>query len=229
MRGIEMDHDEAIRLKASERYLLDELDPALREQFEEHMFDCQDCAVDVRAGAMFVEQSKVVLAETPVASPARVPASNQPGWLTWLRPAFAVPVLAVLLAIIGYQNFVQVPHLQMAANRPQLGPSIAVNFSTRGSDTAKIKVHVHEGFAVAFSVVSLPQDNIASYAAELYNPAGKLEWSGSIPKAEAEEGLQISVPASNVRPGKYILAVSSMNASGQSSKIDPETIDVEVD
>lgn len=224
-----MDHDEAIRLKASERYLLDELDPDLREEFEEHMFGCQECAVDVRAGAMFVEQSKVVLAEAPVASPVRVPAASRPGWFTWLRPAFAVPVLALLLAVIAYQNLVQVPHLQMAVNRPQFGPSVPVNFSTRGSDTTKIKVHVHEGFAVAFSVVSLPQDKVASYAAELYNPAGKLEWSGSIPKAEAEEGLQISVPASNVRPGKYTLAVSSLNTSGQSSKIDPETIDVEVD
>ena len=58
-----MDHAEAVRQKATERYLLDELDPDVRDQFEEHLFDCQDCALDVRAAAMFVEQSKVVLAE----------------------------------------------------------------------------------------------------------------------------------------------------------------------
>src|ERR1700751_56088 len=66
MRGSTMDHKEAVRQNATERYLLDELDPELRDQFEEHLFDCQDCALDVRAGAMFVEQSKVILAE-PVA------------------------------------------------------------------------------------------------------------------------------------------------------------------
>ena len=31
-----MDHNEAVRQKATERYLLDELDPELRDQFEEH-------------------------------------------------------------------------------------------------------------------------------------------------------------------------------------------------
>ena len=35
-----MDHDEAVRQKATERYLLDELDAEIRDQFEEHLFDC---------------------------------------------------------------------------------------------------------------------------------------------------------------------------------------------
>src|ERR1700757_2201234 len=72
MRGIDMDHEEAGRQNATERYLLDELDPELRDQFEEHLFDCQDCALDLRAGAMFVEQTKVILAE-PAVSVASVP------------------------------------------------------------------------------------------------------------------------------------------------------------
>src|ERR1700758_1532691 len=111
MRGIDMDHEEAVRQNATERYLLDELDPELRDQFEEHLFDCQECALDVRAGAMFVEQSKVILAEPQasyavVQQPARETAKR--GWFAWLRPAFAVPVFALLLAVIGYQNFVMV-------------------------------------------------------------------------------------------------------------------------
>ena len=49
-----MDHSESIRLMAAEKYLLGELAPELREQFEEHFFDCQECALDVRAGAALV-------------------------------------------------------------------------------------------------------------------------------------------------------------------------------
>jgi len=37
-----MDHGESIRLMAAEKYLLGELAPELREQFEEHFFDCQE-------------------------------------------------------------------------------------------------------------------------------------------------------------------------------------------
>src|SRR6202011_5724742 len=90
-----MDHDEAVRTNVTERYLLDELDPELRDQFEEHLFDCQDCALDVRAAAMFVEQSKAILSERPATVPVMAPVPvSKAGWLAWLRPAFAVPVFA---------------------------------------------------------------------------------------------------------------------------------------
>src|ERR1700678_3664544 len=106
-----MDHNQAVREKATERYLFNEPDPGVRDQFEEHLFDCQDCALDLRAAAMFVEQSKVVLSEKPEAVTVRVPAAvpARSGWFGsiwfgWMRPAFAVPVLALLLVVIGYQG-----------------------------------------------------------------------------------------------------------------------------
>src|ERR1700680_2060316 len=101
-----MDHSESIRLMAAEKYLLGELSPDLREQFEEHFFDCQECALDVRAGAALVEHSKVVLSEPVAESPVRVRVPSNPGWFAWLRPALVVPALAVLLALIMYQNLV---------------------------------------------------------------------------------------------------------------------------
>ena len=83
-----MDHDMVVRQKMTERYLLNELDPAARDEFEEHFFDCKECALDVHAGALFVEQSKVVFGEKvePVAArlTATAPGPAKPGWLTWL-------------------------------------------------------------------------------------------------------------------------------------------------
>src|ERR1700740_2604808 len=108
-----MNHDVVVRQKMTERYLLDELGPGQRDEFEEHLFDCRECADDVRAGATFVEHSKVVLAEspTPALAPARARALQPSGWSAWLRPAFALPALALLLAVVGYQNLVTYPHL----------------------------------------------------------------------------------------------------------------------
>jgi anti-sigma factor RsiW len=111
-----MDHEVVVRQKMTERYLLNELDPQAREEFEEHFFDCQDCALDVRAGDLFIEQSKVVLAEhfEPASAGLHVPvpAYVKPGWtpwMRWLRPALVVPVMAVLLTVVAYQNLVTLP------------------------------------------------------------------------------------------------------------------------
>jgi len=233
-----MDHNDAVRQKATERYLLDELDPELRDQFEEHLFDCQDCALDVRAAAMFVEQAKVVLAESPATSEARVSAAvaaratgaeragSRRGWLAWFRPAFAVPVLALLLAVIGYQNFVTYPHLMEAANQPQVGPWASVNVSTRGTAPTTIKAHPGEGFGLLVNLP--PEDGFASYTADLYNPAGKLQWSGPIAAPSNEEGRQIYVPGGHGQSGTYTLVVKGITAAGETKEIGRHPIDVEV-
>ena len=87
-----MDHKDAVRLNATERYLLNELDPDQLDQFEEHLFDCQECALDLRTGAMFVEQSKNLL-EEPTTVPKQAAPPVRASWLSWLRPAFAVQSL----------------------------------------------------------------------------------------------------------------------------------------
>ena len=222
-----MDHTEAVRQHATERYLLDELEPELRDQFEEHLFDCQDCALDVRAAAMFVEQSKVILAEPAHAAVKETEKANvKAGWFAWFRPAFAVPVLALLLAVIGYQNFVSYPKLTAAANQPQIGPWASVNVSTRGASETEIKTHAGEGFGL---IVNLPpEDGFASYSVDLYNPAGKLEWSGPLAAAPAEEGRQIYIPGHNRVPGTYTLAVLGVTPAGERKEISRHSIHLQI-
>src|SRR6266436_1169836 len=170
-----MDHDMVVRQKMTERYLLDELDPDARDEFEEHFFDCPDCALDVRAGALFVEQSKAVLAEKsePVSAglPVTAPIPARPGWFVWLRPAFAAPAMVLLLAVIGYQNLVTYPKMQQAANRPRVLPWASVNVGTWGSGGPVIPTRLGEGFLL---FVRIPPDGSYSrYVADLYNAAGK--------------------------------------------------------
>jgi hypothetical protein len=227
MRGIDMDHEEAVRQKATERYLLDELDPEVRDQFEEHLFDCQDCALDLCAGAMFVEQTKVILAESPAVL-ARVPvtAAAKPGWLAWLRPAFAVPVFALLLAVIGYQNLVTYPSLVATSNQPQVGPWASVNVSTRGTTEIAMRVHRGEGFGVLVNLP--PEDGFASYTADLYNPAGKKEWSRQIATASHEETRQIYIPGHDLESGTYTLVVNGITPGGESKELSRHPIEVQI-
>jgi anti-sigma factor RsiW len=225
-----MDHDVVVRLKMTEGYLLDELDPEVRAEFEEHFFDCPECALDVRAAALFVEQSKVVLAvkAEPVSKGLPVPASipAKPGWLAWLRPAFAAPLMILLLTVIGYQNLVTYPQLQQARNSPRVLPWASVNVGTFGSGGPVISARQGEGFLL---FVRIPPDgSFSSYVADLHNPAGKLEWSLTIPASSAQDQWPVQVPGTNRTAGGYILIVRGVTAAGESKEVGRASFELQI-
>jgi hypothetical protein len=225
-----MDHDVVVRQKMTERYLLGELDPDARDEFEEHFFDCPDCALDVRAGALFVEQSKVVLAEKaePVSAGQPVTAANpaRPGWFAWLRPAFAAPVIVLLLAVIGYQNLVTYPRMQQALNSPRVLPWASVNVGTWGSGGPVIPTRPGEGFLL---FVRIPPDGgYSHYTADLFNPAGKLEWSLTIPASSVQDQWPVHVPGANRTAGRYSLVVRGVTAAGESKEVGRASFELQV-
>ena len=221
-----MDHTEAVRIKATERYLLDELELATREEFEEHLFDCQECALDLRAGAMFVEQSKVALADVPPPARQLVAAPAKTAWFAWLRPAFAVPAFAVLIAIIGYQNLVEVPHLQMAASQPEALPYASLNVSTRGTVPAQVTIKPEESFNLFLSIP--PDSTYSAYNLELHNPAGSLKWALKIPASSPDDTRSILIPGAGLGEGTYTLAVTGITTSGQNTNLGNYPIDVRI-
>ena len=210
-----MDHKDALRLNATERYLLNELDPDQLDQFEEHLFDCPECALDLRAAAMFVEQGKTVLAEpATVAQEVRTTRSNK-SWLARLRPAFAVPAMGLLLLVVGYQNLVEFPSVRSKSALPEIMPSAAMNIGTRGGDVPVVLAKQGQDFAL---LVDLPPDGaLSSYIADLYNPAGTVEWSLEIPAdAVTNDSISVRVPGTGRRGGVYVLAVRGAPRDGGS-------------
>lgn len=224
-----MDHDVVVRQRMTERYLLGELDADARDEFEEHFFDCPDCALDVRAGALFVEQSKVVLAEKAQSNSAGLPVTAipaKPGWFGWLRPAVAAPVMALLLAVIAYQNLVTHPRLQKALNSPQVLPWASVNVGTWGSGGPVISTRPGKGFLL---FVRIPPDGSYShYVADLYNPAGKLEWSLTIPASSAQDQWPVQVPGADRAAGNYILVVRGVTAAGESQEVGRASFELQI-
>jgi Putative zinc-finger len=211
-----MDHKDAVRLKATEKYLLNELDPDQLDQFEEHLFDCTDCALDVRAAAMFVEQSKNVLSDAPAIVPAAVTIPASKGWFAWLRPALAAPAMALLLVVVGYQSLVTVPHLKQALGQPRLLPYTSVNVGTYG-DGKVVSTKPGEGFVL---LVRIPPDpDYTRYTADLYSPAGKLEWSLAIPAAASQDRWTVEVPGAQREAGSYSLAVHGVTGTGETRDI----------
>lgn len=213
-----MDHNEVVRQKLTEKYLLKELEGETRDQFEEHFFECSECALDVRAGSEFVTHSRIVFGDKPEPAQEVVRSRSSGGfnWLAWLRPGFAAPALALLLAVIGYQNLVSFPRLRSA----RVLPWVAVAVDTYGSDAQTITVPRGKSFIV---FVRIPHEGIyVRYMADLYNPAGKLDCSLAIPATETQDQWPVLVPEGNHEAGSYRIAVRGVTASGETKDLGSE-------
>jgi len=223
-----MNHSEALKQMAAERYLLDELTPDAREAFEEHVFDCLECALDLRAGAAFVEAAKIQL---PGLSGAALPSPYRPQkvkrewWLFWLRPAFATPAFATLLLVLGYQNLVTYPRLRAAASEPRLIPWAQLRGAMRGGAPLAITADRGHGLALPVDLPSQPSEGAyASYSIDLRDPQGNLAFGSVVPApTETDSGSQrlgLVVPGAMLRNSVYTLAVSGVSATGERIVID---------
>lgn len=214
-----MEHSEAVQLMATERYLLGELTGDDRERFEEHLFSCQDCALDVRTAASFLEHSKVTLANPAVAErlPAPIPAKPARAWRLW--PALAAAALVLLVGVIGYQNTVQYPALKSAlavATTPQILPS-AVLVSSRDVTSPVVRVPRSSPFLLLMDIPD--QAGFASYVVELHNAEGTMEWTLPIAATAAHDTISIRVPGVE-RNGEYVLALYGVTpAAGKGSEL----------
>ncbi|HUB00030.1 MAG TPA: zf-HC2 domain-containing protein [Terracidiphilus sp.] len=220
-----MEHNQAIHGMLAERYLLDELSPGERDAFEEHMFGCDECAIDVRATDAFMREAKQQLARfpssSPVAAPSDVSRKRVKGsrWFISLRPAFALPAFAALLAVIAYQNFATIPHLRSAATEPRIMPWSPVHLGSRGGATA---VEAVRGQG-AVLLIQLPEStSYPNYSFALTDASGDRLWSSTVaaPAPESNGSLSLVIPSTSLKTSSYTLTVSGISADGASTEID---------
>src|SRR4026208_2033408 len=97
-----MDHDTAATSYTIERYMLGERSERDRDQFEEHFFDCAECAGHVRSFSQFAANARLVLAEPLTQTDVVATREKKPGWLDgfrlWqLRPAYGLCLSALVV------------------------------------------------------------------------------------------------------------------------------------
>jgi hypothetical protein len=213
---MDMDHLDAKRLQAAEKYVLGELPPELRDEYEEHYFDCADCAEDIKAASAFVGASKEIFREE-AAPVVRVPAAEPApggfsGWFPWLRPAIAVPVIVSLVAIIAFQSVTG----RSAKDRSALSEaqafqsSFRVQGSTRGAgEITKISVGPKEAFGLDFDFT--PASMSSSYEGRILDESAKSLLTISIPGDLANKEVHLAIPGGLLKPGQYALAVVTKN------------------
>jgi hypothetical protein len=211
-----MDHNEAVRLQAAEKYLLGELPKEQHAAYEEHYFDCHACAEELKATVAFLESARqVVRKEIPqtIEDKNLAPAiSLVEAWFNrLLRPAFAVPVFAALLLFIGYQNSVTIPQLKESSSS-RLAQIVSSSFhltgSVRGGSEAgetvtKVQVHSGESFILDFDFT--PGRAYSAYRWELQDQTGRVIRQGILAGEKTNQAVRLAVLGGVEQAGKYNL------------------------
>jgi hypothetical protein len=215
-----MDHKTAERTMAVEKYLLDEFSPTEKDDFEEHFFSCEECALELKLGAAFMAHAKESLKAVPAVVPATVPIRPQKrAWFRWFSPAFALPAMAFMLGLGVFQNLVQLPELHRslnALNSPEVLTS--ADLKSGGSRGGESVVLVKAG-ALFQLTIDIPDTSNVAHIAELYDASGRKLWTVAVPEDAPKDGLALKMPG-DLPAGRYSLVVKQAGAaeSGGSSQ-----------
>jgi hypothetical protein len=209
-----MTHQQALDTMAAERYLLDEMTEIEKHAFEDHFFDCSDCAQEVRLG----EQIRAEVRSSRDAGP-RIRDSKDskfiafPARPVWRRPSVVLPwaAAATLALTVGYQSLVTVPGLRGATSTQALSP-VMLRGATRGA-VPVVTISPGQRF------VTLALDVMTSSAKELrydlLDEAGTTLLSGRTPLPPSGAPLYLLIPADELgRQGRHTLIVRDPDSSG---------------
>jgi Putative zinc-finger len=212
-----MDHSEVLRLKAVEKYILGELSPEDREQFEEHYFDCPECASDIKALARIRSASRMILEEDAAAEVSPRAQRKEHGWFAWLKPIVAVPVIAALAAIAIFQA-VTIPGLRERAAAGQTAQIYASSYrlqgTTRGEGNSQVTVPPNESFGLDLDFT--PSAAFERYEGSLIDPTGKPVLTFAVKGEDVNKELHLVVPAGVARSGKYALVFDGESGTTKS-------------
>jgi len=204
-----MDHVEASRTRAVERYLLGEMSQEERDAFEEHYFTCTICADEVRSGSVLVEDLKSVLEEGEPPRP-RFRFFGMPAPL-----AAAAGVVLVLAGVVAYQNLAVLPALRAPR---AMGAAIILEGQTRAAGP-----QIAAGEPLRFQMALDGLTGTPRLSVELVNNSGRRVRAGEIPAPAVNQPLDVFFPGS-LEPGKYRVVVREVSTGKEIARSSFEVV-----
>jgi hypothetical protein len=219
-----MTHEEAVSSLAAERYLLNEMTERDRQTFEEHFFDCEVCADEMRSAAAMLQGAKAGFAGTgtkaagaTTATP-ETPRAKAPGRVVpmvpkmpssspvWYRAATVPWAIAATLAVVtAYQSFMVMPSLRRDSAPTALTP-VTVRPASRGADAIVPLGSGSQSVTLALELAEAPESRELTYT--LRRADGADVASGRVTAPPAGAPLLFLMPSSTlVGSMHYILTV----------------------
>ncbi len=184
-----MDHEDAVKTAAVERYLLGEMPAPERDAFEEHYFSCAVCGEEVRAGAVLAAAMPDALRD-----PAPPRTAFRLWW--WLTPQLAATACAALLlaGVVVYQNVAVIPAL--------LAPQSAAAMITLDGQTRAAGPKVAASDPLVFQMALDGLGPVSRVRVELDAASGRKVREGELAAPAAGQPLAFFFPGS-LDPGHY--------------------------
>jgi hypothetical protein len=227
MNSNAIDHQQAIKNMMAERYLLGELSENERDAYEAHLFDCQICFAQVKAGTEFVGYLKRVGTEEPVA----VPVAKTP-WRQFLA-FFSRPLLAPAFAILflGFASLSAYQSLVIQQlKEPQVIATATLKETPRGDETNLVTARRNSMFPLHLVLTTSP--DYTSYEGQISQDTGDHSAANSdknkgnhvlktffISEKDAQEPLTVSLYSGNLAEGDYVLEVLGVKEGSNKTSI----------
>jgi hypothetical protein len=219
-----MDHTEAVRSGAVERYLLGQLSTSESDQFEQHFFDCLECSGQLRDVAMFEDNAKAVfleqLASTDQAQAQTRTDPEKPSFwaMFWQRPWTAAPALAalVLAAVTAYQASVVIPGLRgqlRDATAPQPVASYVLPSISRGDAHALQVPDIGHFYAIYMDPTWA--GSYAAYICSVQDESGSIRFSIRVSAPPPGKPIEILMARSFLPSGRYTVVIRNAAESGK--------------
>jgi hypothetical protein len=213
-----MGHDEAVASQSVEKYLLGQLAAEERTRFEEHFFDCELCAEEVRTGILLMDNAAAEF----LAPPATQSVTSHPivaarkSWLDWFRfdwrqPAFALPAIAlVAVAALWVADHTRLNRELASANDPQIVSTEQIGV-VRGA--ASVPVDRSERAVVLSLDIDPDKDTSLNYSVEISSvgtPSAFLTVTHHTPGSS----IEVLLPTARYKPGRYTFTIRGKDAAG---------------
>ena len=203
-----MTHQQALDTMAAERYLLEEMTEVEKHEFEDHFFDCGDCAEEVRRGELIRLEVRRAQPQPRRNAGLSLASSKRP---VWQRSSVIVPwaVAATLALTTGYQSLVTMPSLRQA-NSPQSLSPVMLREATRGA-VPVVNLTPGQRFAtLGIDVMTSAQE--VRY--DLLDQTEATILSGRTPTPPAGAPLFLLIPTDELRAGPHKLILRDPGNNG---------------
>jgi len=208
-----INHDDAIKDLMAERYLLGELHTDERDAYEEHLFSCNTCFEQVKAGTEFVSHLRHI--DTPHPQP---PLAR--GFMSRLiagtRQPLTITMFTFLVLMGGFAVHQSSEISYLKEPRPEIR-SVLTGIAHGSSEVHLIRVPRNS--ALSLNVEYAPKGEFISYRAQILSSSGKALHTVALPETQVGTTATIALPADALKPAQYSMVVFGRRSDGTQEEV----------